>query len=114
MIHLPFTVKEYGVSARFIELAGQMNDLTQDYVIKKIGECLDEKNKSIKNSKILLLGLSYKPDVDDARESSSLKLYSTLMLENAMWITLILILKLFLKQETIILMQKISHSHQKT
>jgi UDP-N-acetyl-D-glucosamine dehydrogenase len=76
--YLSWKVKEYGVSARFIELAGQMNDLTQDYVIKKIGECLDEKNKSVKNSKILLLGLSYKPDVDDARESPSLKLYSYL------------------------------------
>ncbi len=77
--YLAWKVKEFGVSSRFIELSGELNNITQDWVISKITSCLNKQKKSLSESKILLLGLSYKADVDDVRESPSLNIFSTLI-----------------------------------
>ena len=72
--YLTWKAKELGMSTRFIELAGEINESMPIYVIQKIVETLNNVNKSIKGSKILVLGLSYKKNVDDLRESPSLKI----------------------------------------
>jgi UDP-N-acetyl-D-glucosamine dehydrogenase len=69
--YLTWKAREYGQHTRFIELAGEINTAMPDYVIHKVGEALNERAKSIKGSKVLVLGLAYKPNVDDDRESPS-------------------------------------------
>lgn len=72
--YLTWKAKEYGVRTRFIELAGEINRSMPKYVIGKIQDCLNSLQKPVKGSRILLLGLSYKSDIDDMRESPSLEL----------------------------------------
>jgi UDP-N-acetyl-D-glucosamine dehydrogenase len=72
--YLTWKAKEFGMHTRFIELAGEINRSMPHWVAGKIQDCLNENNKPVKGSRILLLGLSYKPDVDDMRESPTLEL----------------------------------------
>ena len=67
--YLTWKAREYGVNTRFIELAGEVNSHMPDYVIEKVGLALNDHNRSIKDSKILVLGIAYKKNVDDMRES---------------------------------------------
>lgn len=76
--YLTWKAREYDFPTRFIELAGEINTSMPLYVLKKVGEALNERGKSIKGSKILILGLAYKKDVDDVRESPSLALIELL------------------------------------
>ena len=77
--YLTWKSREYGMPTHFIELAGQINQSMPDYVISKLREGLDARSgKGINGSKILLLGLAYKKDVDDLRESPSLFLLEKL------------------------------------
>jgi UDP-N-acetyl-D-glucosamine dehydrogenase len=76
--YLTWKAKEYGVDTRFIELAGRINTAMPDFVIDRIVEVLEKEGKSLQGSKILILGLAYKPNVDDARESPSLYLMEKL------------------------------------
>jgi UDP-N-acetyl-D-glucosamine dehydrogenase len=76
--YLTWKAKEFGISTRFIELAGEINRSMPRYVISKVQDCLNDFNKPLKNSKILLLGLAYKSDIDDMRESPSLELMKLL------------------------------------
>jgi UDP-N-acetyl-D-glucosamine dehydrogenase len=76
--YLSWKAKRYGVTARFIELAGELNVSMPAYVISKIAETLNQRGKPIKNSRILILGLAYKKDVDDLRESPSIILIEQL------------------------------------
>jgi UDP-N-acetyl-D-glucosamine dehydrogenase len=69
--YLTWKAKEFGHTTRFIELAGEINTAMPDHVVAKIGESLNSVGRPIKESKILLLGLAYKADVDDDRESPS-------------------------------------------
>jgi UDP-N-acetyl-D-glucosamine dehydrogenase len=69
--YLTWKAREYDQHTRFIELAGEINTKMPDYVIGKVTEALNNEGKSVKGSKILLLGLAYKPNVDDDRESPS-------------------------------------------
>jgi UDP-N-acetyl-D-glucosamine dehydrogenase len=69
--YLTWKAREYDKHTRFIELAGEINTSMPDYVIGKVTEALNAECKPIKNSRILLLGLAYKPNVDDDRESPS-------------------------------------------
>jgi UDP-N-acetyl-D-glucosamine dehydrogenase len=69
--YLTWKAREYGQHTRFIELAGEINTAMPEYVIHKVAEALNERAKAIKGSKILVLGLAYKPNVDDDRESPS-------------------------------------------
>jgi UDP-N-acetyl-D-glucosamine dehydrogenase len=69
--YLTWKAREYGQHTRFIELAGEINTAMPDYVVHKVADALNERSKSIKGSRILVLGLAYKPNVDDERESPS-------------------------------------------
>ncbi|MBW7897482.1 UDP-N-acetyl-D-glucosamine 6-dehydrogenase [Candidatus Brocadiaceae bacterium B188] len=81
--YLTWKAREYEFSTRFIELAGEINTNMPHYVIQKTIEALNERGKSLKGSKILILGLAYKKDVDDLRESPSLKLIELLLQKGA-------------------------------
>lgn len=76
--YLTWKAREYGFPTRFIELAGEINTSMPLYVVSKVLDSLNERGKSIKGSKILILGLAYKKDVDDIRESPSLQLIELL------------------------------------
>jgi UDP-N-acetyl-D-glucosamine dehydrogenase len=76
--YLTWKAREYGVSTRFIELAGEINTSMPDFVVHRVMEALNHHGKSVKGSKILMLGLAYKADVDDDRESPSYHLMDKL------------------------------------
>jgi UDP-N-acetyl-D-glucosamine dehydrogenase len=69
--YLTWKAREYGQNTRFIELAGEINTAMPQYVIHRLGDALNDRCKSIKGSRVLIVGLAYKPDVDDERESPS-------------------------------------------
>lgn len=69
--YLTWKAREYGQNTRFIELAGEVNTSMPDYVIHRVSAALNGQRKSVNGSKILVLGLAYKPNVDDDRESPS-------------------------------------------
>ena len=69
--YLTWKAREYGVSTRFIELAGEVNGAMPDYVVGKIKGALNDRFKAVRGSKSLVLGIAYKPNVDDMRESPS-------------------------------------------
>jgi UDP-N-acetyl-D-glucosamine dehydrogenase len=69
--YLSWKAREFGVETRFIELAGEINTTMPDYVVEKVGEALKQAAKAITGARILVLGLAYKPNVDDDRESPS-------------------------------------------
>jgi len=72
--YLTWKAREYDFSTRFIELAGEINTGMPYYVVQKTVDALNQRGKSIKDAGILILGLAYKKDIDDMRESPSLKL----------------------------------------
>lgn len=76
--YLSWKAREYDFATRFIELAGEINTAMPYNVIEAIGAALNERERSLKGSKVLLLGVAYKKDVDDLRESPSLKLLELL------------------------------------
>jgi UDP-N-acetyl-D-glucosamine dehydrogenase len=67
--YLTWKAREYGQCTKFIELAGEVNTAMPQYVVDRVAESLNNQKKSINGSRILLVGLAYKPDVDDMRES---------------------------------------------
>ncbi len=67
--YLTWKAREFGLNTKFIELAGEINTSMPDYVIRKTMEALNQHKKSINGSRILMVGLAYKPNVDDMRES---------------------------------------------
>lgn len=76
--YLTWKAREYGVNTRFIELAGEVNSHMPDYVIGKTVLALNGNGRSIKDSKVLILGISYKKNVDDMRESPSVEVMDRL------------------------------------
>jgi UDP-N-acetyl-D-glucosamine dehydrogenase len=76
--YLSWKAKQYNSPTRFIELAGETNRHMPEYVVERVGHALNEQGKAVKNSKILVLGLAYKKDVDDIRESPSIELIELL------------------------------------
>jgi UDP-N-acetyl-D-glucosamine dehydrogenase len=76
--YLTWKAREFEHSTRFIELAGEINTSMPDYVVHRVAEALNDKGKAIKGSRILILGLAYKPNVDDERESPSYRLLEKL------------------------------------
>jgi len=69
--YLTWKAREYEQNTRFIELAGEINTSMPEYVIHRVAEALNSRRKALNGSKILVLGIAYKPDVDDDRESPS-------------------------------------------
>ena len=76
--YLSWKARQYGLTTRFIELAGEVNVSMPRYVITRLMECLNEKSKALNGAKVLVLGMAYKKDVDDMRESPSLELIELL------------------------------------
>ncbi len=76
--YLTWKARQYGMPTRFIELAGEINTDMPHYVVSRVMEALNERRKSLKGSRVLVLGLAYKPDIDDVRESPSLELIELL------------------------------------
>ena len=81
--YLTWKAREYGVTTRFIELAGEINVSMPDYVVQKILLALNESKKSTNGSRILIIGMAYKKNVDDARESPSYKIMDILTRQGA-------------------------------
>ena len=69
--YLTWKAREFGQNTRFIELAGEVNTSMPTYVVHRVADALNERRKAIKGSSVLVLGLAYKPNVDDERESPS-------------------------------------------
>lgn len=76
--YLTWKARQYGMPTRFIELAGEINTDMPRFVVQKTMDALNEHCKSLKGSRVLVLGLAYKPDIDDVRESPSLELIELL------------------------------------
>lgn len=76
--YLTWKAREYGMNTRFIELAGEINTSMPQYVVNQAILALNAHSKSLNGSKVMLIGLAYKPDVDDLRESPTFKLMDLL------------------------------------
>lgn len=81
--YLTWKARQYGMPTRFIELAGEINTSMPEYVVQRTIDALNERRKSLKGSRVLVLGLAYKPDIDDVRESPSLELIEMLRAKGA-------------------------------
>jgi UDP-N-acetyl-D-glucosamine dehydrogenase len=81
--YLTWVARKYGLTTRFIELAGEINTSMPAYVVSKVGDALNEHRKPIKGSKVALLGMAYKKDVDDPRESPGFELMELLLHKGA-------------------------------
>ena len=76
--YLTWKAREFGHVTRFIELAGEINHAMPGYVVDRLAEALNEHGKPVRGSRVLVLGLAYKPDVDDTRESPSFEVIEVL------------------------------------
>jgi UDP-N-acetyl-D-glucosamine dehydrogenase len=72
--YLTWKAREYGMNTRFIELAGEINTSMPEYVVGRVALALNRQKKALNGAKVLVLGLAYKKDVDDLRESPSIEL----------------------------------------
>lgn len=81
--YLTWKAREFGLSTHFIELAGEINREMPEWVVTKIAEALNDRHKSLKGSRILALGIAYKRDVDDTRESPSVLVMESLRARGA-------------------------------
>jgi len=81
--YLTWKAREYEMNTRFIELAGEVNTNMPYWVVQKVMEALNEHGKSLKGSRVLVLGAAYKKDIDDPRESPSFKLMELLLEKGA-------------------------------
>ena len=81
--YLTWKAREYGQHTRFIELAGEINTAMPEYVVNKVGDALNRQRKAINGSRVLVVGLAYKPNVDDERESPSYVLMEMLQKRGA-------------------------------
>jgi UDP-N-acetyl-D-glucosamine dehydrogenase len=76
--YLTWKAREVGLPTRFIELAGEINHSMPEYVVSRVAHALNERSRAVKGARVLVLGLAYKPDIDDVRESPSLELIEKL------------------------------------
>ncbi len=81
--YLSWKAREYDFATRFIELAGEVNTAMPYHVVDSVTSALNERQKSLKGSRVMVLGVAYKKDVDDLRESPSLKIIEQLTLRGA-------------------------------
>lgn len=81
--YLTWKAKEYDINTRFIELAGEVNRSMPQWVVQKLIESLNQRNKPLKNANIIILGIAYKKNIDDPRESPAIKIMELLRLGGA-------------------------------
>ncbi len=81
--YLSWKAKEYDFTTQFIELAGQVNDTMPYHVVERAMELLNERGKPLNGAKVLLIGMAYKKDIDDLRESPALKIARLLLQHRA-------------------------------
>jgi UDP-N-acetyl-D-glucosamine dehydrogenase len=81
--YLTWVARKHGLTTRFIELAGEVNTSMPGYVVSKVMDALNQRGKPLKNSKVALLGMAYKKDVDDPRESPGFELMELLIQRGA-------------------------------
>ena len=81
--YFSWKAKEFGINTRFIELAGEINRAMPEFVVSKVQDCLNESGKALKGSRVLVLGIAYKANIDDMRESPSLELIELLEAKGA-------------------------------
>jgi UDP-N-acetyl-D-glucosamine dehydrogenase len=81
--YLAWKAREFGVSTRFIELAGEINTTMPLWVIGKLSDALNDRGRALKGSKILIIGVAYKKNVDDVRESPALEIIELLLARGA-------------------------------
>lgn len=82
-VYLSWKAKEFGVRTRFIDLAGEVNTAMPEWVVERTMDALNEHGKPLKGSRVLLLGMAYKKNVDDVRESPALVLWDLLRKKGA-------------------------------
>ncbi len=82
-LFLSWKLRSLNYTARFIDLASEINTSMPRYVVNKVGEALNDRQKALKNSRILILGAAYKPDIDDVRESPALDVIGLLQQNGA-------------------------------
>jgi UDP-N-acetyl-D-glucosamine dehydrogenase len=81
--YLTWIARKYGFNTRFIELAGEVNTSMPAFVVGKVADALNDRGKAVKGSNVLLLGMAYKKDVDDPRESPGFELMDLLLKKGA-------------------------------
>ena len=81
--YLTWKAREYGIHTRFIELAGEVNRAMPEWVVQKTADALNEHDKAVKGSKILILGLAYKKNVSDSREAPAVEIIAKLKAKGA-------------------------------
>ena len=81
--YLTWKAREYGRHTRFIELAGEINTAMPEFVLHRVADALNHQQKAVNGSRVLVLGLAYKPDVDDERQSPSYTLIDLLVKRGA-------------------------------
>ena len=81
--YLTWKAREYGVTTRFIELAGEINSAMPAYVVARLVEALNARGKALNGAKVLVLGVAYKKDTDDPRESPALEILEQLLAKGA-------------------------------
>ncbi|WP_439621109.1 nucleotide sugar dehydrogenase [Gemmata sp.] len=81
--YLSWIAKHYGFNTRFIELAGEVNTAMPAYVVTKVADALNDAGKAVKGSRVLILGMAYKKDIDDPRESPGFELMDLLLKKGA-------------------------------
>ncbi len=82
--YLTWKARQYGLHTRFIELAGEINSDMPHWVIGKLADALNARSRSVKGSRVLVLGIAYKKDVEDMRESPSVELMEILRAKGAL------------------------------
>ncbi|MBI1623064.1 nucleotide sugar dehydrogenase [Comamonas suwonensis] len=81
--YLTWKAREYGINTRFIELAGEINHYMPHWVVGKVADALNDRGKAVKGSRILILGLAYKKNIDDTRESPAVEIMDLLQSKGA-------------------------------
>src|SRR5262249_32918826 len=77
--YLTWKAREVGHPTRFIELAGEINRAMPEYVVRRTALALNERNKPLRGSAVLVLGVAYKPNIDDVRESPGIEVIERLL-----------------------------------
>src|SRR5439155_20908041 len=81
--YLTWAARKHGLNTRFIELAGEVNTAMPQYVVDRVVEALNDEGKAVRGSRVCVLGVAYKKDVDDPRESPAFPIMQALQARGA-------------------------------